>query len=70
MCIICVDFHKGKLTANEAMRNYWEMRDSIEPDHAEKLADEIQIAILKEAVASHQTAQASQYSPESAPASP
>jgi hypothetical protein len=48
MCLICVDFQKGKLTATEAMRNYYEMVSQMDPDHAEKLANDIQIAIFEE----------------------
>jgi len=48
MCLICVDFQKGKLTASEAMRNYWEIVSTLDPAHAEELADQIQIAIFKE----------------------
>jgi hypothetical protein len=33
MCIICVEFAKGKLTRHEAWRNYVEMSEIIEPDH-------------------------------------
>jgi hypothetical protein len=50
MCLICIDFQKGKLTATEAMRNYYEMVSDMDPEHAEKLADEIQIALFEEAL--------------------
>lgn len=48
MCIICVDFQKGKLTATEAARNYHEMVEQLDPAHAEELADQIQIALFEE----------------------
>ena len=33
MCLICIEFKAGKLTVNEAFRNYDEMKETIEEDH-------------------------------------
>jgi len=42
MCIICIELEKDKLTASEALRNFWEMKESIEEEHI----DDITAAIL------------------------
>jgi len=34
MCLICVEFEKGKLTLKEAYRNLGEMRESLSDEHA------------------------------------
>ena len=46
MCMICVDYQKGLLTAKEAARNYHEMAPSMDPAHAAELADKIQLELL------------------------
>jgi len=33
MCLICVDYQKGTLTLDEAWRNLYEMKDTMESDH-------------------------------------
>ena len=33
MCLICVEYQKGKLTVNEAWNNLNEMQDAIDPEH-------------------------------------
>jgi len=39
MCLICVQFNNGKLTPEEALRNFKEMRSGMDPDHAEKVEE-------------------------------
>jgi len=39
MCIICVQFHQQKLTLTEARRNFIEMRDTMDSEHAEEVDD-------------------------------
>ena len=34
MCLICVEFEKGKLSADEAWKNLNELGDTIDPQHA------------------------------------
>lgn len=46
MCLICIDYAKGLLTAKEAARNYHEMASSLDKEHAEELADKIQLELL------------------------
>ena len=33
MCLICVEYQKGKLTVNEAWNNLNEMQETIDPEH-------------------------------------
>ena len=33
MCLICVEYQKGKLTVNEAWNNLNEMQAAIDPEH-------------------------------------
>lgn len=37
MCIICIDFIKGKLTAEEARRNLVELSVVLDNDHVEEV---------------------------------
>ena len=37
MCLICVEWEKGKLTFTEAMRNLGEMSTALEPEHVEEV---------------------------------
>jgi len=39
MCILCVEFVKGKMTVNEGWRNLSEARDTLEPEHADVVED-------------------------------
>lgn len=48
MCLICIEWEKGKLTLEEALRNYREIAVTLEPDHAEEVADKLQIELMKE----------------------
>jgi hypothetical protein len=48
MCLICIDWQRGSLTTKEAVRNYREMVVTLDEKHADKLADELQVALLKE----------------------
>ena len=33
MCLICVEYQKGKLTASEAWNNLNEMQEAMDPEH-------------------------------------
>jgi hypothetical protein len=35
MCLICVDYQKGKLTVSEAWRNLQEMQEVLDSDHVD-----------------------------------
>ena len=35
MCLICVEYQKGKLTVSEAWRNLHEMQEIMESDHVD-----------------------------------
>jgi len=48
MCRICIDWQMGNITTKEAAKNFWEMADTLDRDHAEKLADEITMALIEE----------------------
>ena len=37
MCLICVEYEKGKLTIKEAYRNLGEMSGSMEPEHVHEV---------------------------------
>lgn len=50
MCIICIDWNKGLLTPTEAMRNFHELSDTLDKNHAKELGNKIQDAILEEAL--------------------
>jgi hypothetical protein len=39
MCIICVEFEKGKLKLGEAVRNYGEMKDTLTPEHQKEIEE-------------------------------
>lgn len=41
MCIICVEYQKGKLTANEAWRNLNEMQDILDSEHIDDVLNMI-----------------------------
>jgi len=41
MCIICVEFEKGKLKLGEAIRNYGEIKDSISPEHQKEIEEKL-----------------------------
>ena len=37
MCIICVEFEKGKLSLDEAVRNYGEMKETLPEEHQKEV---------------------------------
>ena len=39
MCIICIEFEKGKLTVGEAVRNYGEMKETLSPEHQKEVEE-------------------------------
>ena len=49
MCIICVDWQKGNLTATEALNNFNEIAETLDLAHAEELVEKIMTALLEEA---------------------
>ncbi len=49
MCLICVEFEKGKLTAKEARRALSEMVTKLEPDHVALVEKLLQAAAEEEA---------------------
>jgi hypothetical protein len=44
MCIICVDFEKGRLTTREARRALGEMSISLGPAHTEEVEKKLEAA--------------------------
>ncbi len=46
MCILCVEYHKGKLTLSEAWNNYLEMIETMEADHSLEVQDMLQEAAI------------------------
>ena len=41
MCIICVEFEKGKLTIGEAVRNYGEIKSTIPKEHQKEIEEKL-----------------------------
>ena len=41
MCIICVEFEKGKLKLGEAVRNYGEMKEGMSPEHQKEVEEKL-----------------------------
>mgnify|MGYP004460519649 CR=1 FL=1 len=41
MCIICIEFEKGKLKLGEAVHNYGEMKDSLSPEHQKEVEEKL-----------------------------
>jgi len=39
MCIICVEFEKGKLSLGEAIRNYGEMKETLSEEHQKEMEE-------------------------------
>ena len=39
MCMLCVEYHKGKLTLSEAWKNYLEMVETMDADHSLEVQD-------------------------------
>ncbi len=48
MCLICVEWEKGKLTFTEAMRNLGEMGRAMDPEHVEDVKKMLVDHISKE----------------------
>ncbi|MBL8740597.1 MAG: hypothetical protein JNK04_05880 [Myxococcales bacterium] len=48
MCLICVDFEKGKLTTKEARRALGEMAATLDPDHVAELEQKLEEAEAEE----------------------
>ncbi len=48
MCLICLDFEKGKLTTREARRALGEMAPQLEPDHLREVESLLEEAEAKE----------------------
>lgn len=49
MCLICVDFEKGKLTTKEARRALGEMVEKIGPEHAAEVERKLEEAEAEDA---------------------
>ena len=47
MCIICVDFQKGSLTATEAWRNLQEMKEGLSDEHHDEVVGMITDKLLE-----------------------
>ena len=41
MCLICIEYEKGKLKAREALRNLAELKENLDPDHVIELQKRI-----------------------------
>tara|TARA_R110002020_G_scaffold420377_1_gene629537 strand:- start:164 stop:349 length:186 start_codon:yes stop_codon:yes gene_type:complete len=53
MCIVCVEYSKKKLNANEALRNLLEIKEEVGEDHYEEAADKIYQEYLQEQLEEH-----------------
>tara|TARA_B100000427_G_C15218751_1_gene467980 strand:- start:340 stop:543 length:204 start_codon:yes stop_codon:yes gene_type:complete len=51
MCLICVEYEKGKLTIKEAYRNLGEMSESITPEHVQEVETMLEYESYIEATA-------------------
>ena len=47
MCLICVDFQKGSLTATEAWRNLQEMKEGLSDEHHDEVVGMITEKLLE-----------------------
>ena len=41
MCLICIEYEKGKLKAPDALRNLAELKENLDPDHVKELQKRI-----------------------------
>ena len=41
MCIICIEFEKGKLKLGEAVRNYGEIKESLSTEHQKEVEEKL-----------------------------
>jgi len=41
MCLICIEYEKGKLKAREALRNLAELKENLDPEHVRELQKRI-----------------------------
>jgi len=41
MCIICIEFEKGKLKLGEAVRNYGELKESLPIEHQKEVEEKL-----------------------------
>ena len=41
MCLICIEYEKGKLKAPDALRNLMELKENLDPDHVKELQNRI-----------------------------
>ena len=51
MCLICVEYEKGRLTIKEAYRNLGEMREAITPEHNQEVEAMLEYESYVEATA-------------------
>ena len=47
MCLVCIEYSKGKLKINEAIRNISEMKESIGEEHHDEVLTMLQEEQLK-----------------------
>jgi len=48
MCLICIEYQKGKLKPKEALRNLGEIKETITEDHHKEVYDRIEDDLLQE----------------------
>ena len=41
MCLICIEFEKGKLKIGEAVRNYGEMKETLSKEHQKEVENKL-----------------------------
>tara|TARA_Y100000310_G_C20414925_1_gene683841 strand:+ start:603 stop:839 length:237 start_codon:yes stop_codon:yes gene_type:complete len=41
MCIICIEYQKGKLKLGEAVRNYGELKESLPKEHQKEVEEKL-----------------------------
>ena len=41
MCLICIEYEKGKLKARDALRNLVELKENLDPEHVRELQKRI-----------------------------
>ena len=48
MCLICIEYEKGKLKAEEALKNLMELKENLDPEHVKELQNRIITDVWKE----------------------
>ncbi len=47
MCLVCIEYSKQKITAEEGMRNIGEMREQVGEEHYQKVFNQLNDDILE-----------------------